>query len=152
MPFKLDGIPLAKELVDRASETETLQKHLLPSRQRKRCAVVVANGLGGISKTQLSVEFIRRHHRRFSAVVWLDARNEDSVKRGLAVFVSKIPKDRVVEPRRTSTHDSIEDVDVAVREALEWLAISDNTSWLLIFDNVDHETDLASSKTPQILK
>jgi len=135
----MDGMPLAKEFVDRASEMETLQKYLLPTRQRRRRAVVVANGLGGIGKTQLSVEFARRHHTRFSAVFWLDARNEDSVKRSIAAYAGRIPKGQVTEPHRARELESAEDIDAAVREVMKWLSIPDNTSWLLIFDNVDHD-------------
>src|SRR3954451_7100845 len=99
MGFSLDGVPLVQEFVERAAETDTLQKHLLPARQQKRRAVVVANGLGGIGKTQLSVEFARRLHSRFSTVFWLDVRTEDSVKRSLAAIATRLPQGQSQIPR-----------------------------------------------------
>lgn len=47
-----------------------------PSSGRRR-QVFVVNGLGGIGKTQLAVEFARKHHWRYSAVLWLDGSSID---------------------------------------------------------------------------
>jgi len=45
-----------------------LEQTLLPRRQYGRQKVFVLYGLGGIGKTQLAVEFARRHYRKFSSV------------------------------------------------------------------------------------
>jgi hypothetical protein len=92
VPLNLKGVPVISKFVNRKAEISALKEHLLPAWQQGCRKVAVLYGLGGIGKTQLSVEFARRHHNRFSAVFWLDARNEDSVKRSLAAFAGKIPK------------------------------------------------------------
>ncbi|KAH8727372.1 P-loop containing nucleoside triphosphate hydrolase protein [Phaeosphaeriaceae sp. PMI808] len=99
----------------------------------------VLQSLGGIGKTQLAVEFARRHHRRFSAVFWLDGRSADSVKRSIAGCASRIPRGQISETSRTYTAEGGTDIDAVVREVMGWLARPDNTAWLLIFDNVDRE-------------
>jgi AAA+ ATPase superfamily predicted ATPase len=37
---------------------------------------IVLHGLGGIGKTQLAVEYARRHKDSYSAIFWLDIRDE----------------------------------------------------------------------------
>jgi adenylylsulfate kinase-like enzyme len=50
-----------------------MEKVLLPrSRMQMRRKVFVLYGLGGIGKTQLAVEFARKHQSTFSAIFWLD--------------------------------------------------------------------------------
>jgi hypothetical protein len=111
-----------------------LENALLPKHkqgQSERQKVHVLRGLGGMGKTQLAVEFARRHHRRFSAVFWLDGRSEDSLKRSIASCAGRIPHGQIPETSGSG------DVDVTVKDAMDWLARPDNTAWLLIFDNVD---------------
>jgi hypothetical protein len=88
---------------------------------------------------QVVVEFARRHHRQFSSVFWLDGRSKDTLKRSIAGHASKIPQGQIVETSRTYTDDSSADVNAVVRDVMAWLARPDNTTWLLIFDNVDRE-------------
>ena len=42
--------------------------------------VVLLCGLGGIGKTQLAVAFLKRHRDIYSAVFWLNGKNEDTLK------------------------------------------------------------------------
>jgi hypothetical protein len=114
------------KFVDRPAESQRQKIHVL-------------HGLGGIGKTQLAVEFARRHHRRFSSVFWLDGRSEDTLKRSIASHTSRIPQGQIAETSRMYAADSGADVDVVVKDVMAWLARPDNTAWLLIFDNVDRE-------------
>jgi hypothetical protein len=117
-----------------------LEQVLVPGlRQSQRQKIHVLRGLGGMGKTQLVVEFARRHHRRFSSVFWLDGRNEGSLKRSIASCASRIPQGQISEASRTCAADSSAEVDMAMTEVMAWLARPDNTAWLLIFDNVDRE-------------
>lgn len=139
MPFTSEGVPLLNEFVDRASEMEGLERYLFSTRQRRRRKVVVLNGLGGIGKTQLSIEFARRHCLRFSAVFWLDGRSKDSLRRSLAAIASRIPKGQILESSRAHSPGSTEELDAAIKNVMDWLSIPDNASWLLILDNVDQD-------------
>ena len=99
----------------------------------------VLRGLGGIGKTQLAVEFTRRHQARFSAVFWLDGRSESSLKQSIALSASRIPEGQIPEASRAYSTSSGGDVKSTVTDVLGWLGKSDNGQWLLVFDNVDRE-------------
>ena len=57
------------------------------------------SGLGGMGKTQLSIHMIRRAGSQYSLVYWLNAKDENTVKAGLAalaVDVAEIPASSTV--------------------------------------------------------
>ena len=117
-----------------------IERVLLPRhRQSGRQRIHVLRGLGGIGKTQLAVEFARRHKGRFSSVFWLDGRSEDTLKRSIASCAGRIPQGQIPETSREYAGDSSANVNVVVKDVMAWLAQPDNTVWLLIFDNVDRE-------------
>jgi hypothetical protein len=140
--FSLEGVPRARQFVDRPAEMAELERVLLPRPRQDQCQrqkIHVLRGLGGMGKTQLAVEFARRHYRRFSSVFWLDGRSEDTLKRSIASCAGRIPQGQISEASREYASDSNADVDVVVKDVMDWLARPDNTAWLLIFDNVDRE-------------
>jgi hypothetical protein len=133
-------VPVVSKFVDRPSDIAELEQALLPRRQNGRQKVFVLHGLGGIGKTQLAVEFARRHHRKFSSVFWLDGRTEDSLKQSIAICASRILEGQIVETSKAYSVISAGDVDAAVRDVMSWLSRPGNTDWLIIFDNVDRES------------
>ncbi|KAF2022646.1 FabD/lysophospholipase-like protein, partial [Setomelanomma holmii] len=138
--FSLQGVPQVSRFVERPAQMEEVERVLLPRHpQNGRQTRYILRGLGGIGKTQLAVEFARQHHRRFSAVFWLDGRSEDSLRQSIARCASRIPQGHIAETSRTYVADGSADLDAVVRDVLSWLARPDNIAWLLIFDNVDRE-------------
>jgi hypothetical protein len=140
--FSLEGVPRARQFVDRPAEMAELERVLLPRPRQDQCQrqkTHVLRGLGGMGKTQLAVEFARRHHRRFSSVFWLDGRSEDILKRSIASCAGRIPQGQIPETSRQCAADASADIDAVVKDVMAWLAQPDNTAWLLIFDNVDRE-------------
>lgn len=138
--FSLQGVPQVSRFVDRPAQMEEVERVLLPRHpQNGRQKRYILRGLGGIGKTQLAVEFARQHHRRFSAVFWLDGRSEDSLRQSIASCASRIPQGQIAETSRAYGADSSVDLDAVIRDVMGWLARSDNTAWLLTFDNVDRE-------------
>ncbi|TDZ24981.1 hypothetical protein Cob_v002156 [Colletotrichum orbiculare MAFF 240422] len=47
------------------------------------CRTAVLYGLGGMGKTQLAIAYIKEHRDNYSAVIWLNARDEASLKQSL---------------------------------------------------------------------
>ena len=140
--FTLEGVPRARQFVDRPAEMAELERVLLPRPRQDQCQrqkIHILRGLGGMGKTQLAVEFARRHHRRFSSVFWLDGRSEDILKRSIASCADRIPQGQILETSRQYAADASADIDAVVKDVMAWLARPDNTAWLLIFDNVDRE-------------
>jgi len=116
-----------------------LELVLLPQRQYQRQKIFVLHGLGGIGKTQLAVEFARRHHRKFSSVFLLNGSSEDSLKQSIAGCASRIPEGQISDTSRAYSTSGVGDLGEVVTEVMAWLAKPDNTHWLLVFDNVDRE-------------
>jgi hypothetical protein len=122
---------------------EELERVLIPGpEQNKRQKIHVLRGLGGMGKTQLAVEFVRRHHPRFSSVFWLDGRSKDTLNRSIANCASRIAPGQIPERSRNYIVESDSNIDAVVRDVMGWLARPDNTNWLLVFDNVDREYSL----------
>ncbi|KAL6406244.1 tetratricopeptide repeat domain protein [Ilyonectria robusta] len=141
-PFSLDGVPASSNFVDRPSDTADLEKYLLPRRSHSRQTrkVFVLHGLGGVGKTQLAIDFARRHQATFSSVFWLDGRSEDRLRGSIAGCVNRIPNGQIPSTSQNQTEaHSKDDLDAAVASVMEWLARPDNGEWLLIFDNVDQD-------------
>jgi hypothetical protein len=61
------------------------------------------------------------------------------LKRSIASCASKIPQVQITEASRAYAAGGNVDLDAVVKDVLSWLARPDNTTWLLIFDNVDRE-------------
>ncbi|CAN9191964.1 unnamed protein product [Alternaria alternata] len=140
--FSLEGVPKARQFVDRPAEMAELERVLLPRPRQDQCQrqkTHVLRGLGGMGKTQLAVEFARRHHRRFSSVFWLDGRSEDILKRSIASCAGRIPPGQIPETSRQYAADASAGIDAVVKDVMAWLARPNNTAWLLVFDNVDRE-------------
>lgn len=77
VPVDLASIPEATQFV--ARERELLQMHELLYGHSSRSAVVL-HGLGGIGKTQLALEYVRKYKEKHTAVSWLNANDDDSLQ------------------------------------------------------------------------
>jgi hypothetical protein len=117
-----------------------LERVLIPRpKQTQRQKIHILHGLGGMGKTQLAVEFARRHHSRFTTVFWLDGRSEDILKRSIASCASRIPSGQIPDTSRKYAADGGSDIHTVVWDVMGWLGRLDNKDWLLIFDNVDRD-------------
>ena len=100
-------------------------------------SAVVLHGLGGIGKTQLAVEYIRRHKEKHTAIFWLNANDEDSLRlsfRGIA---------KQIQTHHPSTEvllnvDLEGDLNQVVNAVKAWLNLRDNLRWLVVYDNYDN--------------
>jgi hypothetical protein len=127
------------KFIERPAEMAELERVLLPERQCYRRKMLVLYGFGGVGKTQLAVEFASQHQRKFSAIFWLDGWSKDSLLQSIASCASRIPEGQISQSSRTYSAGSNGDINTVVQEVLRWLAQEDNTSWLLILDNVDRD-------------
>jgi hypothetical protein len=143
--LSLQGVPVVSQFVDRPFEMAAVEQLLLetspatsPATSRRR-KVVVVHGLGGIGKTQLAVEFARKHQHQFSAVFWLDGSSEASLKQSFVAMTQRLPRNKLVTEGAALLNDAAVEADVAVRECQRWLSIQSNPHWLLLIDNVDRD-------------
>lgn len=119
-----------------AREEELSKMHELLYGHSSRAAVVL-HGLGGIGKTQLAVEYVRRHKEKHTAIFWLNANDEDSLRLSFRGIVRQVlqyhPSTRVL-----GGIDLEGDLDRVVSAVKAWLDLPGNARWLLIYDNYDN--------------
>lgn len=82
------------------------------------------HGLGGIGKSQLAVEFAYRHQYDYELVWWIQADDEQSIRRSLSALAKRLD---IAES---------DDVQEIVDRVLDALRLGEPyPSWLLIYDN-----------------
>ncbi len=86
--FRLTGLPVAGNFVDRDAEMEQTERSLLSLTSRHRRKVHVLHGLGGIGKTQLAIAYARKYQERYSAMLWLNGNSKDTLLQSLAGFAT----------------------------------------------------------------
>jgi hypothetical protein len=95
------------------------------------------SGLGGMDKTQLSLHFARQHHQRYSAVVWLNASNEITLKAAYVSLAQRIRRhNRQSEVGQGEVVEQMNE-EQAIQLVRQWLSQPDNKTWLLMLDNYD---------------
>jgi hypothetical protein len=102
------------------------------SSDSQRQNIVAIYGLGGIGKTQLSLHFAKQHQARYSSIIWLNAKNENTLKAGIVELWLLISNER----ESGSVANQL-DEDLAIRNIRQWLSKSENPDWLVIYDNYD---------------
>jgi len=98
---------------------------------------VVLHGLGGIGKTQLTVAYVKRHKDSYSAILWLNIKNEDALKQSFAKVARQILWEHPSASRLSSV-DMKENLDEVIDAVKAWLSLPNNTRWLMIYDNYDN--------------
>jgi hypothetical protein len=134
--------------VGRNAEIKGIEQFLHPSSSKPRRKIHVIHGLGGIGKTQLAIEFARKHHDRYSAVFWLEASSKDSLSQALADIALRLPQAELTADTIQELRNAKIDVGAVARGVLQWLSLPSNRHWLLIFDNMDLDHTL-KDKYPQ---
>lgn len=95
------------------------------------------HGLGGMGKTQLAAAYAKRHRNDYSAVFWLNARDETSLKQSFARVAERILREHPSVVYLKNTVES-RDLDEAVGAVKRWLDQPKNDNWLMIYDNYDN--------------
>jgi ATP/maltotriose-dependent transcriptional regulator MalT len=119
-----------------AREEELAEIHRSLSGDSSRQTVVL-HGLGGIGKTQLSVAYAKQYKDNYSAIFWLNIKDEDSIKQSFANVAKQILREHP-SASHLSNIDVRENLDKVVDAVKAWLSLSNNTRWLMIYDNYDN--------------
>jgi hypothetical protein len=110
-------------------------------------SAVVLHGLGGIGKTQLAIQYIQRHKEKHTAIFWLNANDEDSLRLSFRSIAQQVLKHHPLT-RVLSELDLEGDFVRVVRAVKLWLNLPGNTRWLMIYDNYDNpRTSNASDRS-----
>ncbi|KAF7910010.1 uncharacterized protein EAF01_003728 [Botrytis porri] len=132
--LNLASFPEATQFVAREKELSEMHK-VLQDHSGRSC--VTLHGLGGMGKTQLAITYAKRHQEKYTAIFWLNANDEDSLKLSFRDIAQQVLRHH---PSTTvlSTVYQDEDLDQVVSAVKEWLDSSRNTKWLMIYDNYDN--------------
>jgi hypothetical protein len=132
--LNLASFPKATQFVAREQELSKMHE-LLQDHSSQSC--VVLHGLGGMGKTQLAIAYARRHKEKYTAIFWLNANDENSLKlcfRDVAQQVLRYQPSTSI----LSSVDQDKDLDQVVSVVKAWLDFAQNTRWLMIYDNFDN--------------
>ena len=90
MVFSLANIANVEHFVARETELEEIYAKLSSDSSRR---TVVLYGFGGIGKTQLSVTYAKRHKESYSAIFWLNIKDENTLKQSFARIARQISRE-----------------------------------------------------------
>ncbi|KAH7012600.1 uncharacterized protein B0I36DRAFT_378335 [Microdochium trichocladiopsis] len=99
--------------------------------------VVVLHGLGGIGKTQLAATYIKRYRDEYSAIFWLNIKDEASIQQSFARIATHI-LEQSSDAGSLKGLDLQQDHDKIVQAVKAWLSLAGNTRWLIVYDNYDN--------------
>jgi hypothetical protein len=136
IPFSLTEVSDTEHFVARQEELVEIHKALGGNSGRR---IVVLHGLGGIGKTQLAVAYAKLHRADYSAIFWLNVKDENSLKYSFSRIARQIFKEPLSagRPSIVPEDSSLNDVDV-VDAVKRWLDHPTNSQWLIVFDNYDN--------------
>jgi hypothetical protein len=96
----------------------------------------VLHGLGGIGKTQLALAYAIRHEEKHTAVFWLNANDEDSLRLSFRAIAQQVLNNH--PSTRLFVGINLDNLDQVVYAVKAWLDLQRNTRWLMIYDNYDN--------------
>ena len=129
----LYSVPFAT--VNSYTERPTLSQEIEEKLDRSQSRALVIHGLGGTGKSQLALKYAENHKKEFNPILWIDAKDEESVRSSFGRCASQLG----LRIERASDHTSKlidSPVIIAVRRWLQERTDSDD-EWLVIVDNAD---------------
>ena len=136
LPFSLTTAPVIDYFVGRRDDLSSIESILLPVNPTAQ-KIVVLHGLGGIGKSQLAIEYAKRHQDDYTAIFWLNAKTEDTLKGSFVEGARRLPK-RYFNQALLQGSQNEETLADILQEMKVWFDLPGNYRWLMIFDNVDN--------------
>jgi NB-ARC domain len=110
------------------TQLEQMENILLSNSNHSTRKVLILGGMGGIGKTQLAINYAKRHCTSYSSIFWLNATSQSTLNSSLRDVAN-----RILPPE---TFSKLDDDQLRIQVS-NWLSELDNTHWLLILDNYD---------------
>jgi len=138
-------LPQPVQFVARSKELTEMHQMLHGHSTR---SIIVLHGLGGIGKTQLGLAYAMRHEEKFTAIFWLNANDENSLKLSFRAVAERILK---YHPSTSLLADvNLDDLDQVVYAVKAWLDLQKNTRWLMIYDNHDNPQTIGNADSSAV--
>ena len=115
----------------------------------KRPVPVILHGTGGAGKTQIALEYMYRHQRDHSCIIWIDSSTLDTILRSFRHFADRLlrhyklqnlthtPFYEQLNELSAPSHNKSRRSPSELHVMLDWLSLERNERWLLIYDNYD---------------
>lgn len=99
--------------------------------------IIVIYGLGGIGKTRLAVAYAKQYRDEYSAIFWINIKDETSIQQSFTNVASQILRHH---PGAGGLHalDLQQNSEEVIEAVKAWLSLPGNTRWLIVFDNYDN--------------
>lgn len=124
---------------------DNIRSELTATTKGEQTKVVVLFGPGGVGKTQVANEFSYRFKETFSTIFWIDGSSKKTVEASIGAIMRRIDAYYSTLGLESSEARRIRAaiwLDRPLDSFLNWLSLSGNSHWLLIFDNVDDVENL----------
>lgn len=133
------GVPLPRNscFTGREALLEVLHQQLGVQQGEVRTHAMALQGLGGVGKTQIALEYAYRHALEYSAVFWIAAETEEQIVSSLLRIAGllQLPARHAPEQQHV------------VAAVHRWLTT--HSQWLLLWDNLD-DLDLLPQYLPHL--
>ncbi|KAJ6258222.1 hypothetical protein Dda_7141 [Drechslerella dactyloides] len=102
VPFRMPYIR-NRNFVGRAEELRRIYKYFKKPISTDIPSIYALTGTGGMGKTQIALEYAYRHHHDYTAVFWVNAANEDTIRTSFMGIMQLIVKEqaRMMWPKST---------------------------------------------------
>jgi hypothetical protein len=134
VPFSLSDVSDIEQFVGREKELGEMHNALRGDGSRH---TVILHGLGGIGKTQLTAAYLKRHGDSYSAIFWLNIKDEDTLKQSFVNIAKQILREHPLAKGLGSV-DMKANPDEAVDAVKAWLSLPGNSRWLMVYDSYDN--------------
>jgi predicted AAA+ superfamily ATPase len=68
---------------------EEMERSLLPTKAQSGRKIHILHGLRGIGKTQLAIAYARKYQHTYSAIIWVNDNNIDTMLQSLGEFAGR---------------------------------------------------------------
>lgn len=145
VPFSLSTASEIQQFVAREDELKDIHEALSGDGSRR---TVILHGLGGIGKTQLAVAYAKRHKDSYSAIFWLNIKDEDSLKQSFAKVAKQILREHPSASRLSGV--DMKNLNEVIDAIKAWQGLLYNTQWLMIYDNYNNPKLASNTNTATV--
>jgi hypothetical protein len=127
LPEQWNVPPKNSNFIGRSKLLKQIEDHF--SQKTNPAVLTACHGLGGIGKTQVALEFVWQHYKKYNGVVWFNAEIRDRLQND---YISLGRELKII-----GDDDKIDNEERA-RYVKHWLQHSSRAGWLLVYDNADN--------------
>ncbi|KAF3925745.1 hypothetical protein ABW20_dc0100302 [Dactylellina cionopaga] len=166
IPFSIP-FPRNSAFFGRKEELKEIYQYFTKTKSTDIPCIYALTATGGMGKTQITIEYAYRHHNDYTAVFWVSAASEDTIRTSFIDIMERIVKEqaRITWPESAPDYEIISQklgipglIDSGGRVSVDpktindiqsalfrWLQLPGN-KWFLILDNADDLEDVDIQK------